>query len=103
MKRVLSFFLVLTLCLLVSACSGEKTLPKLSTLETMTDSQIEDLLIGQTQSALQQSWGEPHSVSGSQHTYELNPDHQMDGSHKAIQVTYSNDGTVIAVRIYDCK
>lgn len=105
MKRLLSFMLVLTLLYLISACNSEKALPELSSLETMTDSQIEKLLIGQNQSTLRQSWGEPYDVAFSSggDIYHLNPEHVQGSSHKVIIVEYDKNNIVTSVKVDYCN
>lgn len=94
--------LVLSVCII--ACSSD-SLPAITTLETRTDAQIEELLLDRSRQELINEWGEPHYFNEAKNLdiFHLNPDHLPDKTHKIILVYYDDNFRVKSVSTDACN
>ena len=103
MKKAI-LFLILVLCINITACSSNP-LPEITALESMTDAEIKEILIGRNRQELMDQWGEPQSTDDAknQDIFHLNPEHNHDGSHMVVIVYYDNNFRVEKISIDYCN
>jgi len=104
MKKIIVFLLFLAVCCSITACAT-KSLPEITALESMTDTEITVMLIGRNRQELIDQWGEPLSTDEerSQDVFHLNPEHLPDQSHKIIVVYYDDNFRITKVSVDYCN
>lgn len=101
MRKIIPI-LILALCINITACSS--SLPKISALDSMTEAEINELLIGKNRQELIDKWGEPEFTeeATNQDLFRLNPEHLPNGSDKVIVVRYDENSIIEEVFVEYC-
>lgn len=102
MKKAI-LLLILVLCINITACSSN-SLPEITALESMTDAEIKEILIGRNRQELMDQWGEPQITheETNQDLFSLNPQHLKNGSYKVIVVRYDENAIIKEVFVEYC-